>query len=432
MPAITKRTVDAATPGQKNGQAIDAFLWDGGLKGFGLKVTAAGAKVYIAQYRRGGRGSPTQRVTIGRHGTIGPDGKPWTPDTARRKAMVLLGAVEAGGDPAAEQRAKREAAKRPTVDDDRSVEKVAGRWFNHQRRHGKRSADEVERSFARHVYPTLGPRRIETIKKADAYALYERLADAGKPPMGHQLARNLKALLSFAVDPAGLLDANPLLRLNLPELKPRERTLIDFHPERAADPAELVSVWRAADKLEEPRRTYVKVLILTLAREDEVGDMPVVELDGVVWRLPAARHKGKKGYDIPLPMQAVELIEALPKERKVAGRMIPNEYVFTGRGGRPIGDFGQLKQDLQRLSKTTGWRLHDLRRSGSSWIEEEFGGEIMHAALGHSQGDRLRRTYAHGSGFQRKRRALQAWADFVTGAAEQASATNVVPIAARA
>ena len=63
MPAITKRAVDAAMPSGK-----DAFLWDDKLKGFGLKVTPAGVKVYLCQYRTGGRGTPTKRVTIGRHG----------------------------------------------------------------------------------------------------------------------------------------------------------------------------------------------------------------------------------------------------------------------------------------------------------------------------------------------------------------------------
>jgi hypothetical protein len=43
---ITKRTVDALKPG-----ATDRFLWDTELKGFGLKVTPSGNKVYILQYR---------------------------------------------------------------------------------------------------------------------------------------------------------------------------------------------------------------------------------------------------------------------------------------------------------------------------------------------------------------------------------------------
>ena len=76
----------------------------------------------------------------------------------------------------------------------------------------------------------------------------------------------------------------------------------------------------------EPRRAFTKVLALTLAREDEVAEMPWAELDGGLWRLPAERHKGKRGYDMPMPTQAVELIEALP-------RVI--DHVFYSGAGPP-------------------------------------------------------------------------------------------------
>src|SRR6516162_10858034 len=110
---ITKRTVDAVRPSR-----VDRFLWDTELKGFGLKVTPAGSKVYILQYRKGGRvrvegaGScnrwhPTKRVTIGRHGAL-------TPEQARDKARALSGAVTSGGDPAALVAAEKRA---PTVAD---------------------------------------------------------------------------------------------------------------------------------------------------------------------------------------------------------------------------------------------------------------------------------------------------------------------------
>jgi len=50
---ISKRTVDALKPGEQ-----DNYLWDGGYKGalsgFGVKVTPAGRKVYLVQYRLGG------------------------------------------------------------------------------------------------------------------------------------------------------------------------------------------------------------------------------------------------------------------------------------------------------------------------------------------------------------------------------------------
>ena len=55
---ITKTSVDAAQPEPK-----DWMLWDDRLGGFGLKVTPAGSKVYILQYRMGGRGAKPQLLT---------------------------------------------------------------------------------------------------------------------------------------------------------------------------------------------------------------------------------------------------------------------------------------------------------------------------------------------------------------------------------
>jgi integrase len=405
--AISKRTVDQAKP-----SARDCFLWDSELKGFGLKVTPTGAKVYLVQYRTGGRGAPTKRVTIGRHGA------PWTPDQARRKAKALLSEVAGGADPAAEKRAERQRRGAAVAGDDGTLEAVATRWFNVQRRDGKRSANEVERSFRRHVYPRLGARPIASIAKADAHALYERLVNAGHTPMGHQLCRNLKALLSFAVE-RDLIPVNPLLRIKLPPLVARERTLIRFHPDREPDPAELMAVWRAADQLPLIQGAYIKTLILTLAREDEVAGMTWAEIDGSLWRIPPERHKGKRGHAIPMPEQAMRLIEALPR--------VTDRVFYTGRG-QHIGDFSAIRPELERLSGMRDWRLHDLRRSGASWIEEEFGREVMHACLGHGMVDRLAATYARGAGYRRKKGAVQAWADYVTRAE---SGRNVVAMTGR-
>ena len=96
MARITKRIVDEAKP-----EGRDLFIRDDELRGFGLKVTPKGAKVYFLEWQLpGGRGLPKGRITIGRHGS------PWTPDTARRKAQSLLEEVRKGINPA---HAKREA-----------------------------------------------------------------------------------------------------------------------------------------------------------------------------------------------------------------------------------------------------------------------------------------------------------------------------------
>ncbi len=60
---ITKSAVDRVKSGKH-----DAFLWDPELRGFGLKVTPAGSRIYILQYRCDGR-------RLRRYGTVRP-GRP--------------------------------------------------------------------------------------------------------------------------------------------------------------------------------------------------------------------------------------------------------------------------------------------------------------------------------------------------------------------
>ena len=63
---LTQRLLNNA----HNDSDKDDFLWDSEIKGFGVKLTPSGSRVFIMQYRTGGRGSPTRRYTIGKVGSI--------------------------------------------------------------------------------------------------------------------------------------------------------------------------------------------------------------------------------------------------------------------------------------------------------------------------------------------------------------------------
>ena len=84
---LSKRTVDATVAGDR-----DLFVWDSELSGFGLKVTPAGRKVFVAQYRARGDGR-TRRVTLGVFGAL-------TVEEARLEARKVLGQAAIGEDPA--------------------------------------------------------------------------------------------------------------------------------------------------------------------------------------------------------------------------------------------------------------------------------------------------------------------------------------------
>jgi integrase len=424
---LTKVVVEAIAPPV----AGYTVVWDvprgRELHGVALRVNSGGTRAYFAQGRM--PNGKEVKPTIGRHG-------PWTPEKARAKGQVLLKAIAGGTDPTEEKRAARKA-RREQRDSaaDRAVKAVAEQWIAHMRLNRKRSADEVGRNLARHVYPEYGDRPIESFGRADAHAIFDGLATAGHPAMAHLVIRNLKTLMSFAVE-RGLREFNPLLRIKVGEKpKPRRRVLIGFHPERAPDPAELVAIWKAADHLDEPqepRRAFVKVLILALQRRNEIARMRWSEIDDGLWTVPEERHKGKRGHAVPLPRQALELIEALPRERRVRRRMVANEYVFAGKGGRPIGDFSELKAELDKLSGVKNWQLQrDVRRTGATWLKDEggFAKDDVHAVLGHALGE-LEATYMAGPGYRRKKAALQAWADFVHAAVKGKADDKVVPLRA--
>ena len=96
---LTKRSVDALTPGAK---AFIAF--DSQVHGFGVRVMPSGVKTFILEYRPngGGRAVAKRRLKIGRFG-------PLTVDEAREKAKRAHARVELGADPSAEKAEQRAA-----------------------------------------------------------------------------------------------------------------------------------------------------------------------------------------------------------------------------------------------------------------------------------------------------------------------------------
>ena len=92
---LTKRAIDAIEPSDK-----EQFYWDTDTTGLALKVTPAGKKTFLVQYRPGGRGTPTRKYSIGKFGNI-------TLHKAKSEASRILGLRAEGRDPAFERQQAR-------------------------------------------------------------------------------------------------------------------------------------------------------------------------------------------------------------------------------------------------------------------------------------------------------------------------------------
>ena len=89
------------------------ITYDADVKGFGVRITAAGGRAFVLNYRRKSDGLE-RRYTIGAL----PD---WTVGASRDEAKRLKRLIDGGGDPVGEHKAQRDS---PTVADlcDRFVE----------------------------------------------------------------------------------------------------------------------------------------------------------------------------------------------------------------------------------------------------------------------------------------------------------------------
>lgn len=167
MGKLTKRAVDAHTPPERG----QTFLWDGDIRGFGLRVVPSGLKTFIVQYRNAeGR---TRRMTIGRYGLM-------TVEQARDQAKVTLGAVASGSDPAAVSASLREAITVGEVCDWYLAGAEAARILGRRHRPIKASTIALDRSrIETHIKPLLGRRQVRALKLSDIEAMQSDIA-AGK------------------------------------------------------------------------------------------------------------------------------------------------------------------------------------------------------------------------------------------------------------
>jgi integrase len=411
---ITKRSVDAVTA-----SSSDLFLWDEDLRGFGVKTTPAGKKVYLLQYRLGGRGFATKRMTIGTHGS------PWTPASARDEAERLLVLVRQGKDPASDRDEKR----RQSVD--LAFDAYSLKFLAEYGRTAWRSStyDNAESYLRRYVTPILKKRPLPSLRRSDLSSIFDALP-ASKPALPRNVFAQIRKLFAWAVE-RGDLERSPLEGFKGPgTVASRDRVLSD---------EELRLIWLGAGDLGYPFGTLVRFLIITGQRRDEVAAIswPEVKQDSSEWFIPAGRAKNRTAHTVPLSAAAVLILS----KRAGADRWPKKGLIFTTTGENPVSGFSKAKARLDAIigklndgEPIAGWRIHDLRRTLATGLQRlgvRF--EVTEAVLNHVSGSKsgVAGVYQRHDWKQEKRDALDAWARHVEAVVAGSDKTNVVSLADR-
>ena len=361
MPKLTKRLVDAAEA--KEG---DTFLWDSELAGFALKVTPAGRKVFVLQYRSGRR---SRRMTLGAYGLL-------SVDQARGIAQGALRQVARGDDPMA----RREKRK---------VEKLTGELLDqflveHADAKLKASSSAEYRRLVGKLIPASMRRMpITDITRADIARIHNSLAKT--PYQANRVLAVLQKFFNWCERNGFRPDhSNPSLHVDLYKELKRDRFL---------SPVEIGHLGKVLAEVENEAAqspfaiAAIRLLLLTGARLNEVLGM---KWDWIDWenacvRLPDSKTGAKTAY---LNAPALQVLAGLP-------RLVDNPHVICGqkKGSRLVN----LQKPWDSIRKRAGLdiRIHDLRHSFASIaVASGMSLPMIGKLLGHSQPQTTAR-YAH-------------------------------------
>jgi integrase len=370
----TKLTPTVVMKASAEPDAERTVFWDETLPGFGLMVTKAGHRSFVYQYRAGLRSRRmTYPISLGL-------------DKARKEAKKALGGVAAGGDPLQERR-KAEAMAENTL------QSICEEYL---RRDGQRlrTRDQIAQTLKRLVYPKLGSRQIDSVRRSEIVRLLDKIEDEHGAGMANNTLAHIRKIMNWHATRTDDFKS-PIVR-GMARTRPKERAR-----DRILADDELRAVWKAATASIGPFGYLVRFILLTAARRNEAARMSDAELSGDDWIIPGARYKTKIDHVIPLSQAARDLLAIIP-------RIKGTPYIFT-TGDQPVGGFTKFKEGFDEQCGVSDWTIHDLRRTARS-LMSRAGVDADHAerCLGHVIGG-VRGTYDRMPITQRKSAPLKCW-----------------------
>ena len=174
-----------------------------------------------------------------------------------------------------------------------------------------------------------------------------------------------------------------------------------------------------------PYASVMQLMLYTLLRRSEAdgGRWRDIDWQAGTMTIDASRAKNGQPHIVPLPRQAIALLQTLQPAEAA-----PDSLIFATRTGRPLPNWDRVTKAIQKASGTTGWHRHDLRRTGATMLGDM--GElpdIIEAALNHTAiHSPIAATYNRSRYRPQVAAALQRLADLLDGI--EAGGANVVPM----
>jgi integrase len=363
---FTQDDVDALRP-----DGTDRIVFDPTLPGFGVRLTAAGKKLFIARARAGGK----------RHYFNVGDADEVKLSQARRDADQMLRDLRDGRDPMLERAARRKAMEAG----DTTIKHLAERWMAEvvKPKRKPRTVEDYQPLVDQKIGPKLGHLLVSRIEWDDVNKWHKDMAKT--PRRANYAVAALKTLLHFA----------ERVKLRPPNSNPCKG--IEFYRERARErylsEAEIAKAAGAIAKAEKQGKigphaaAGLRLALFTGARSGEITAAKWAHFNRAqkIIRLPDS--KSNEPRTIHLSDAAMDVLAGVPRVEPfiIAGAKKDEPFKNLGRSwivARAYADLGDV-------------RLHDLRHSYASLAARKGVSLLMIGKLlGHKVAATTKR-YAH-------------------------------------
>lgn len=325
---------------------------------------------------------------------------------ARHLAIDNRRTVRAGGDP----RLKAAREKGPTFqsvyDDATATRRKA--WATKTTESGWR------RGFEKYVLPVIGPKPVAAVTLAQIRDIVLPHW-GGRNSLGYTLRQNIEYVLETAVIEKYRADnpARDLKRL-LPKVRkaPNHRASLSYTEVREA-----MAEWQALS-INPAVKLAVLFIVLTAARLSEATHATWSEIDRPkrLWQVPGRRMKMRRGHDVPLSWQALEVLA------KAARLQRSDSLVFALRGSNGVArppSQRTVSDALRQLGRVDAdgrpITIHGFRSTFRVWQMEcaPASSEAAEIALAHEESDTTKKAYARSTLDEPRAKLMQQWGDYV-------------------
>ena len=276
-------------------------------------------------------------------------------------------------------------------------------------------------TLATYVYSHIGILPVGAIDTACAMQVLEPIWSE-KPETASRVRGRCEAILDWAKAREYRSGDNPFRwRGHLAMLLPARAKIRKVKHHAAMDYQNIAMFVAALRAREGFSYRALEFTILTAVRTGETLGATWSEINFAtkVWTIPAGRMKAGQEHRVPLSNAAMRVLDQMAELRGTG------DFVFHGRRG-PLSNMSMLAAlEVMGRGELT---VHGFRSTFRDWAAEctNYPSEVVEMALAHAIGNKVEAAYRRGDLFEKRRRLMDAWADYC--AHGMAATGEVVPM----